>query len=165
MLKTEFKADKAMEAIRRAAERLEDMTPLFEEVQEYMVAQTRQRFIDGKSPQGVAWAAKTANTLARYKARGYGNLTRPLIGPGKRLSREIIGQATRSGAVIGSALIYSRVMQEGAEAGQFGSTRTGRPLPFGRIPARPWLGISPADETALVEMAEEYAGKPLAGDG
>ena len=160
MLSFEFKADRAIQAIRKAARHLEDMTPLFQDVQEYMVEQTRQRFREGKAPNGQPWAAKTANTLARYKAQGYGNRRQPLIGPGKRLSREIVGQATKSGAVIGSALIYSRVMQEGAYRGQFGSTRTGRPIPFGIIPARVWLGLSRKNEGDIIEIAEEY----MAGD-
>lgn len=165
MIRTEFKADKAIQAIRRARAQLDDMTPLFQDIQEYMVDQTRQRFITGVSPQGQPWAAKTARTLARYKARGYGNLNLPLIGAGKRLSREIIGQATRTGAVIGSALIYSRVMQEGAFRGQFGTTRTGRPVPFGLIPARPWLGISRQNESDIVIKADEYTADSLKGDG
>ena len=51
-------------------------------------------------------------------------------------------------------------MQEGAAKGAFGNDKRGRPVPWGRIPARVWLGISAADETAIVEIAEEY----LAGE-
>jgi phage gpG-like protein len=104
------------------------MRPLFQDVTEYMIEATRQRFAKGVDPDGNAWAPKAQSTLDRYKRMGYGKLPRPLIGAGRRLSREI-GEATRDGSVIGSALIYSRVMQDGAEKGEFGNDRRGRPIP------------------------------------
>lgn len=161
MFTTEFKADAARAAIRNAAALLDDMTPLFQSVSEYMVEATRQRFITGTAPDGSRWAPKKASTLDRYKALGYGNLPRTLIGPGQRLSREIVGQASPQAAVIGSAEIYARVMQEGAAKGAFGADRRGRPIPWGRIPARVWLGISAQDEVEIVEIVEEHVGRPL----
>lgn len=161
MFATEFKADAARAAIRSAAAQLEDMTPIFRDVTEYMIEATRKRSRTGTAPDGSRWAAKRPATLERYKALGYGNLSRVLIGPGKRLSREIVGQASPQGAVIGSALIYSRVMQEGAAKGAFGADRRGRPVPWGRIPARVWLGISAQDETQIIDIVDEHVGKPL----
>jgi phage virion morphogenesis protein len=164
MLKAEFKATRVQQAIRAAAAELEDMTPLFQDVVEYMIEATRKRFASGIAPDGTKWAPKKQTTLDRYKALGYGNLSRVLIGPGKRLSREIIGQAGASGAVIGSALIYSRVQQEGAEKGAFGVDRRGRPIPWGRIPARVWLDLSTADEEAIIDIADEHSEPHLSAD-
>jgi phage virion morphogenesis protein len=165
MFTTDFKASAATEAIRRAAAQLEDMTPLFRDVVEYMIEATRQRFAKSQAPDGSTWAPKRPATLERYKRLGYGNLSKQLIGPGKRLSREIVGQPSRQGAVIGSALIYSRVMQDGADKGAFGADRHGRPIPWGRIPARTWLGISAHDETQIIDIADEYVGQGLGESG
>lgn len=165
MITTEFNTTAAAEAIRRTMAQMEDMTPLYEDVKEYMIEATRRRFITGTAPDGTKWAPKKQSTLDRYKRLGYGNLRKTLIGPGKRLSREIVGAASRSGAVIGSALIYSRVMQEGAAKGEFGTDRRGRPVPWGRIPARVWLGISAADERAITEIAEGYLARGLGQGG
>lgn len=156
MITTEFNTSAAAEAIRRTMSQMEDMTPLFQDVTEYMIEATRRRFITGTAPDGTKWAPKKQSTLDRYKRLGYGNLRKTLIGPGKRLSREVVGAASRSGAVIGSALIYSGVMQEGAAKGEFGTDKRGRPIPWGRIPARVWLGISAEDERAIAEIADEY---------
>lgn len=165
MLKVEFNTTAVRKAISAAKNSLEDMSPIFRDVREYMVRATRRRFIEAKAPDGKAWAPKSEATLDRYKRLGYGGLTltRALTGHGRRLSREVRGHSDRNGAVIGSMLIYSRVMQEGAGQGAFGTNGKGRPIPWGRIPARRWLGISPADEAALVAIAEEHVQSALDG--
>lgn len=165
MLRTEFKAEGAEAAIRAAIEVLEDMTPVYRDIVEYMVQATRQRFVEGKDPDGNNWAPKKQSTLDRYARLGYGNLNRVLIGPGRALSRQIVGQATASGAVIGSALIYSRVMQDGARKGEFGRDRRGRALPWGDIPARVWLGISSKkDEPEIIGIVEDHIADKLGSD-
>lgn len=166
MRKVDFNTTAIRDAIQSARDKLEDMTPIFRDVREYMVRATRKRFTEGKDPDGKAWAPKSEATLARYKRLGYGELPKALIGPGRRLSREIKGSADRNGAVIGSALIYSRVMQEGALKGEFGlKMNRGRvvPIPWGRIPARRWLGISDADELAIIDIVEEHLEEDLKG--
>lgn len=163
MLKVEFKADGARAAIRKALETLSDMTPIYEDIGEYMIEATRRRFISGTAPDGTPWAPKRASTLDRYKRLGYGTLSRPLIGPGKALSRQILKFVSSGGVVIGSSLIYSGVMQEGAAKGAFGKDRRGRSLPWGRIPARVWLGISAEDEREIVAIVDEHLARDLGG--
>lgn len=161
MIGVQFNIGKTREALKAARALLDDMTPVYTDIGEYMIEATRKRFQTGTGPDGKAWAAKSQNTLDRYKRLGYGNLRRPLIGPGKRLSREIQRFVGKDGVVIGSSLIYSGVMQDGAAKGAFGSDSRGRPLPWGNIPARVWLGISAADATAIVEIAEEHMARKL----
>lgn len=156
MLTIELNAGAARDAIRYAIQALEDMTPVYDDIGEYLVEATQKRFIDGRAPDGSLWAPKSKSTLDRYRRMGYGSLTKPLIGAGKALSRDILKFVSKDGVVVGSSLIYSRVMQDGAAEGAFGQTKTGRPLPFGRIPARVWLGLSPVDELNIVEIVDEH---------
>lgn len=156
MFNVQFNAGRSRAAIRAAIDGLDDPTPMYQDIGEYMVEATRKRFVAGVGPDGTAWTPKSQDTLDRYKQLGYGALRKPLIGPGKRLSREIQHFVSKGGVVIGSALIYSGVMQDGAAKGAFGTDARGRPIPWGRIPARPWLGIAEADEAAIVEIADEY---------
>lgn len=165
MYNVQFNAGRSREAIREAIAQLDDMTPVFQDIGEYMLEATRQRFAEGKAPDGSSWAPKRQSTLDRYKRLGYGSLTRPLIGPSRSLSRQIQKVVSKDGVVIGSSLIYSGVMQDGAERGAFGTNARGSPIPWGRIPARTWLGISRDDETAIVEIVDEHLGKPLNADG
>jgi phage gpG-like protein len=162
MFGMQFNAGASREAIRRAIGQLEDMTPIFTRVAEYMKGATEDRIQKGVSPTGAAWAPKSAATLERYRRLGYGAKTRPLILKGA-LSSTVQRQASRDGAVIGSSLVYSRVMQEGAAKGAFGSDRHGRPIPWGRIPARAWLGISTEDEREIVEIVDEEIDLALGG--
>jgi len=152
----QFNAGQSRKAIRDASAALADPTPMYQEIAEYAVEAHRQRFIKGVGPDGTPWAPKSQSTLDRYKQLGYGALTRPLIGPSRRLSREILQFVSRDGVVIGWSLKYAGVMHSGAARGAFGSDSRGRPVPWGGIPARPIVGLSQKDDRALVEIAEDY---------
>ncbi len=162
----QFNVGDTRAALQRAIASMEDATPLYEDVAEYMVKATRQRFIQGIAPDGTPWAPKKASTLDRYRARGYGgqSLIKPLYLIG-RLRGEIQRIVNRDSVVIGSSLIYSGVMQSGAARGGFGRDGRGRPIPWGTIPARPWLGISKDDAEAIIEIADEFAGRQLGKEG
>src|SRR5690606_29220204 len=127
----QFNAGATREAITRAIAAMENATPMFEDIAEYMVDATDQRFQKGVAPDGTPWAPKKQSTLDRYKARGYGgqSLTRPLHLIG-RLRRSTVRFANASSATIGSSVIYAGVMQGGAGKGAFGADRRGRPIPW-----------------------------------
>lgn len=156
MFDYELNTAAARKALRDAAAQLDDMTPVYDDISEYLLDQRRQRFASGTDPEGKPWAPKTQGTLDRYKRLGYGTLNRPLIGPSKALSRQIQRIVSKDGVVIGSSLAYARTMQEGAAKGAFGSDSRGNPLPWGNIPARRWLDLSSEEELEIVAIAEEH---------
>jgi phage virion morphogenesis protein len=163
MIKVEFNAAPVFAALKRAGDALEDLAPLHEEIGEYIVDATKRRFVEGKAPDGTAWAPKRPGTIARYEAQGDRGRTRPLIGPSGRLGREIAMLASSDAVEIGSSLEYSGVMQDGAAKGAFGTNRAGRPIPWGAIPARVWLGLSETNEREIVDMADDYVGDAFGG--
>ncbi len=156
MFKIEFNASAVFAQLDRARAALTDMTPVYEDISEYMVKATRDRFVTSTAPDGTRWRKKSPTTLAAYLARGDGDRPDPLIGPSGRLGKEIAKLVTRNSAEIGSALEYSAVMQDGAAKGAFGSTKSGRPVPWGDIPARVWLGISAEDERNILDIVDEH---------
>jgi phage gpG-like protein len=164
LIKVDFDAPSVFDKLKSVGDALGDLTPLHQDIREYMVEATRQRFRDGKGPDGVAWKPKSQLTLTRYLERGDGNRPDPLIGPSGRLGREIVGTADKTAAEIGSALEYSGVMQRGAAKGAFGRDSRNHPLPWGDIPARVWLGISEADEAAIIDIADEYLEGAIGAD-
>lgn len=156
MIRVEYNSEAVSAGLERLARGLSDTTPAMQEIGEYLVVSTKDRFPSGKAPDGSPWAAKSQTTIARYLAQGDRVDNRPLFGPSGQLSSTIHYRAGRDQVAVGSALIYSAVMQFGAGQGAFGATSRGSPIPWGDIPARPFLGLSDADEGALIDIVEEY---------
>lgn len=174
----EFKDEAVTAALQRVAASLTDLTPLMEEMGEVLAQSTTDRFAKGKGPDGEAWAAKSAVTIETYRRRGDTVSLRPLIGPSGALSRTIAWRAGADFVEVGSNMVYAATMQFGAERGAFGA-RMGRtkptekrprsqdyfmPIPWGDIPARPFLGLSEDDRGAIVAATEEWLARVAAGD-
>lgn len=163
MIRLDFNAAPIFRRLEQAAAKLDDLTPVHQEITEYMVEATKGRFRLGIDPGGTKWAPKKPATIERYEARGDGKKPDPLIGPSGRLSREIIGQPSRNASEIGSVLEYSSVMQHGAAQGAFGRSSRGGPIPWGTIPARVWLGISETDERNILDIVDEHLAEIVDG--
>ena len=162
-----------------------NLKPAMRDIGEYLVVATKKRFAEGKGPDGTPWAPNTEATILAYLRRRGGSSVRrkgekrrhpylrkdgrvnkrgaalvagkrPLIGESKRLSHEIHYRATASEVAVGSPLEQSAVMQFGAKEGEFGSTKRGAPIPFGDIPARPFLGLSDEDRDQVLEILKEH---------
>ena len=107
-----------------------------------LVESTKQRFAAGVGPDGAPWQANTAATLARKSG------SKPLVNHGD-LERQI------SYAVSGDVLeVFSTQAQ--AAMMQFGGTKAEFPHLWGDIPARPFLGVSAADEVMILAIVERY---------
>lgn len=156
MISIKFQYQAISDALDQASARLTDLKPLYDDIGEYMIEATKERFKKGIDPDGNAWMPKSPATLAAYEARGDGVRPDPLIGASKRLSTEISKFVADSSVEIGSSLEYSGVMQNGAKKGAFGTNSRGSPIPWGDIPARVWLGISAEDEENIIDIADEH---------
>jgi phage gpG-like protein len=163
-MKVEFDDKVFRAALNRLAAGMDDMTEPMDQIGEFLVVTTKRRFETGIAPDGTSWAQNSPVTLARKKE------TRPLIGESKSLSRGINHEASRHEVVVGSPMIYAGVQQRGAAQGEFGAA-IGRtkpsdkrprsqdyffPIPWGNIPARPFIGLSEEDETGLLDIVTEW---------
>lgn len=81
---------------------------------------------------------------------------KPLLGASKRLSHEIHYRASMDGVEVGTALEYATTQQFGAKQGSLGRTRRGAPVPWGDIPPRPFLGLSPQDRNNVLAILRKY---------
>ncbi len=157
MILVELKSTTAIAALERAAAGLADTTPLMVSLGNLLAESTKQRFAAGVSPEGVKWAPKSQTTLNRYGARKSNRVDiRPLFGPSGALNSTIYPEASRDEARIGSPMIYAAVHQFGAAKGAFGQMANGSPIPWGNIPARPYLGISDQDDADIVATVTDY---------
>ena len=143
----------------RMEEAMTDMTEFMDSVGRALVTSGVERIIlTNTGPDGAAWEPSQ-----RVKDRG--GKTLHLSG---NLGESIAHIAAPDHVTVGSNMIYARVMQQGAAQGEFGAA-TGRtrptekrprsqdyftPLPWGDIPARPYLGVSEADRAIIGDLVE-----------
>ena len=160
-------------ALNQLAAKLGDLTPFFKDVGETLLNSTRERFRTQTAPDGTAWAALSP----AYRARKPSHKDKPLTLSGV-LRGTLTKQVDKDSLRIGTPLIYGATHQFGAAKGSFGTvtarvneytrrSRNGasftvrahtRPLrvPWGDIPARPFLGLSEADRSDLLDALNEY---------
>lgn len=166
----------ALDSLRAFIERARDMRPVLAEIGEDMAESTKQRFDSATAPDGTAWAPNSALTLARYSANFArnkdGELTKrsaaklagkkPGTGETRMLATTINYQIHGDDSVgIGSPMIYASTFHYGAKSGEFGfgvyATRQGSfPIPWGDIPARPFLGASEDDKANIERLVHSY---------
>ncbi len=137
-------------ALRRLREAGADMRPVLDDIGQYLVRAIRQRFAAGEDAEGNSWAPLSPATIAR---KGH---ARPLIGETGHL-RQIRHQLEgRNAVIVGTGAEYGATHQFGARKGQFGRTKKGAPIPWGDIPARPFLGVSDEDRTTILDILAEH---------
>lgn len=163
MLRVELKEDDISAGLQLISERLTDMTPLMQDIGEVLLYGAEERFKAGVDPDGQPWAAKSPVTIENYRRRGDTVSFRPLIGPTKVLSSTISVRTGADFVDIGSNAVQAAVMQFGAAKGAFGANKAGRPIPWGDIPARPFLGFSASDRAGVMDAIEEWLERLAAG--
>lgn len=146
--------------VKAAFERLDaaltDLTPAFQDIGEALLNSTRERFRSQTAPDGSPWAALSPDYRQRKKKNKDKILT---------LSGDLRGllnyQAGPREVRIGTPLIYGETHQFGASKGAFGVNKRGSPIPWGNIPARPFLGLSSEDETELLDILQDHLRRAL----
>ena len=139
--------------LRAALERLaaagRDLTPAMQYIGEELLNSAKERFRSQTAPDGTPWAPLSEVTRAR-KPR---NKDKILTLEGN-LRGTLDYRADADSVEVGSPLIYAGTHHFGAKQGSFGRSRRGGPLPWGDIPARPFLAdadgrLAPEDEDAV----------------
>ena len=131
---------------------LNDLGPLMEDIGAELSASAQRRFETKQAPDGAAWEALAAATIARrLKAKGGEGAGDILVFSGA-LSQSVSYEAESDQVTItmggsGNSTAYAAIHQFGGRAGR------GRKV---NIPARPVLGLSSEDEAAVGRIIEEY---------
>ena len=134
----------------------DDLSPLMRDIGEELLNSTRERFRAEVAPDGSPWAPLSPATRRRKRR----NADKVLTESGD-LGRYITVRATRDSVEIGSTRIYAGAHQFGTRRGQYGADRAGRPIPWGDIPARPFLGLSSDDLRRIRERVADYITRPF----
>jgi phage virion morphogenesis protein len=149
MITLQLKMADTEAALARLQDGLGDLSELMDGIGSNLAASTQDRIWRSLgAPDGSAWAAKSPFTASRDP--------RPLMDSGD-MSRGIYHGYGRDYAEVGSVAQQSRILHYGAVVGAFGATQSGRPIPFGTIPARPFIGLSDSDRSGIAEALQDWA--------
>jgi phage virion morphogenesis protein len=136
--------------LRQMQNRLSNPSDVMAEIGEILVRSTQQRFATQSDPDGQPWAPNSPVTRARKR-------NPHILTENGYLGDGIHAQMDGSNAVlVGSNRKYAAVQQFGQKKGASGRTRRGAPIPWGDIPARPFLGISDDDRRDIEETLAAY---------
>ncbi|MDX1464115.1 MAG: phage virion morphogenesis protein [Halomonas sp.] len=150
-IQLDLEARTVLAAIGELIDRMEDPRPAFREIGEYLDLAHRDRWDAQRSPDGTPWAPLSPVTRARKKK----NADRVLVLEGY-LRDTLRYQESATELLFGTDRVYGAVHQFGARQGAFGTTARGGPIPWGDIPARPWLGLASEDEQPVLEILERH---------
>lgn len=154
MITLEIKDAEVSRALTELRALLDDLSLVMNDIGQYLVLSAKDRLLAGQSVDGTPLAPRAASTLAAYDRRKQKPGPHPLWLEGD-MRRGIHHAFGRDHVSVGSGAIQSAVMQFGAAQGAFGRTRRGGPIPWGRIPPRPFLGVSEADRSELLDIVSE----------
>lgn len=162
MITLEIQDAEVARALTELRNLLDDLSFVMNDVGLYLVLSTKNRLLAGQSIDGSPFAPRTASTMAAYERRKLKPGPHPLWLTGTM--RQNIHHAFGPDHVsVGSGAIQSAVMHFGAEQGAFGAAigkdKKGRDhfhhIPWGRIPPRPFLGVSDDDRAELLDIVGE----------
>jgi len=162
MYKVEINDDAVASALARLSTDLGDLSKPMERIGAYLAKTSRDRIDSGISPDGTPFAPRSQTTLNRY-AKENKSFKGPLHQSGG-MRQGIFHQYGPSSVEVGSNAIQAAVMQFGAAQGAFGAfigkDKLGRDhfhsIPWGNIPARPFLGISDDDLQAIPGIIDDW---------
>lgn len=121
-----------------------NISPALREIGQELVSRTKKRFETTTGPDGQKWAENQPSTLSRKKG------SRPLTGETGELMDSINYQLFGNDELrVGSPMEYAAMQQ-------FGGAKSEFPNLWGDILPRPFLGISPDDETAILAIIEGH---------
>jgi phage virion morphogenesis protein len=164
--------------LKRLLAHLVDPSAALRETGEVLVASTRQRFHTETDPDGQRWDGNADSTLLGYLRRRQGLSKRRTASGGRTLTsrgatalgaKRVLTDrghladsiayqllAGGQGVAVGTSRIYGATQQFGAERGAFGADRHARPIPWGDIPARPFLGLSAQDRADILAIWQAH---------
>lgn len=145
------------EGLAKLSQHAQNLNPALDSIGSALAESIRLSFRASQDPYSNAWAALTQVTLSRRKKGGEG--AKPLLDTGilrNSISHEVQGNTVE----VGTGVEYAPLHQFGAQQGAFGTghykTRKGSfPIPWGNVPARPFLPI----QNGQVKLPAMWANK------
>jgi phage virion morphogenesis protein len=133
--------------------RLDDLSAPMALIAAQMESAAERAFDEEADPAtGEPWADLSDVTKARREKAGH--WPGSILQVKGQLAASIESDYGKDFAQVGSNKVYAPVMFFGAEKGAFGKNKRGGPIPWGDIPARPFLGLNADDEADILDILE-----------
>lgn len=179
----EIKVDNknVLDALDRLSKAAANPRPALLTIGEHLVKTTKARFDTGTAPDGTKWKPNKESTYLKQLVNAKGGDLKKLhhkekhqsagrintAGKAKIMSkRPLVDSGTLRGSFRkfvsgndlfwGSTMKYAAIQNFGAPQGFSGKNKRGCPLPWGDIPARPFLGVSVDDEIKIISIVNDY---------
>ena len=156
-------------------EKMTNITPVLTKIGVAYKENTDLRFKAKQSPEGKQWKRNTKlttqlkttgfNTEGIFRPKGIEGGYSMGVWSGE-LSRSIVYRIQGSNILVGVSPLskagkYASVFQFGAKKGDFGGSRRGNgkkfiPIPWGDIPARPFLGFNKATNEKVLKIIKDH---------
>jgi len=136
-----------IDRLHQVAERLFDTSPLAAAIAGTFATVTDDNFEKGGRPE---WAGRKITTLKIYEYKGI-KYSGVLQASGNLRAR-VVTSHTQDEAIISNNMPYAAAMHFGIKQGASGKTSRGAPIPFGDIPARPYM---PMDTHGVLQPEAE----------
>jgi phage virion morphogenesis protein len=172
LIRVEVKDQGVRDALERLLRDVRHPERALKEIGEVLTESTIQRFATETDPDGQRWAENSDLTLLRHLERGKGVYkkdgrlsakgakrigAKKILTDGGFLGDSIHPQLGADGqsVEVGTDLVYGAAHQFGMPQGYAGRDTRNHPIPWGDIPARPFLGISADDRARILEILED----------
>lgn len=152
MIRIDYNDRDAMTLLNTLRQRLGDIPTVMDAVGQIYLSGAQQRFVDQRDPQGQPWQALSPVTLARRRKAGRGA---QILRDTGVLMNSLSYKTAGNTVTVFTADIRAGTHQYGAKKGQYGRSKRG-PIPWGDIPARPFLGLNQSDNDAVLEALQGY---------
>ena len=140
--------ERLKQRLKATADKLQNMRQFWSSVGMYVQRQTiRERFNKEQSPEGQKWKPLVESTIRRRKKRHKRGNMKILQDTGE-LRRSVAYEAHDDSVRVGSKLKYARTHQFGR----------------GRIPARPFLGVTDKEKQHITSMFRQYLKRHILGN-
>lgn len=143
---------------------VEKREPLTKNIAEILLAGVQDNFLESGREDGGSgtWKPLSAVTLSR---RGKRKKNSPVLRVSNRLYQSLSTANDNNTATVGTNVKYAAVHHFGAKKGEFGTYRgpsgtwKPRPIPWGDIPARPYMHTTDREIEEICDFIEEMINK------
>ncbi len=156
MIEIQYDDRALVDRLNRLQRDVGDLTPAMRDIAAALEDSAAEAFDDEAAPDGTPWVGLApATQAARERRRKWPGKTLQVSG---RLAASITSDSDSTSAVAGTNVVYAALQQFGAKRGAFGRTGRGAPIPWGDVPARPFLGVSDSTRDAILDALRAHFG-------